>query len=256
MFSGSAQHHEKNARFGHAPEASDVKNDEHRSYHFPPSSMQTMLFSAFTSRDDAHRAVEELENHGFSANELSVISKEYRDAPTHTTAGSTASGLVGGVTTGGVIGGIAGLLAGAGVFPALAGLLIGGPIAAALGVTGIAAAAVSGAVTGAAVGGLVGALMGLGFSQSEAEYYQETIDQGGLLLAVSVNEENMAEALHVLKANHARQIKEMGIDSNIVDRMPGRVSPARDSMALAADDVESETTMYTETEESATARKR
>ncbi len=176
--------------------------------------MNTMLFAAFPDRDDAHRAVEELASHGFSAEELSVITKQADIATPHTTtAGSTASGLVGGATTGGIVGGIAGLLAGAGVFPALAGLLIGGPIAAALGLTGIAAAAASGAMTGAAVGGFVGALMGLGFSRSEAEYYGETVELGGLLLAVSVDEVNMEEAMHILKANHAQQIKELGLDS-------------------------------------------
>lgn len=191
--------------------------------------MNKMLFAAFQNRDDAHRAVEELSNHGFTTDELSVITKEYRDMPAASAAGATASGLVGGATTGGMIGGIAGLLAGAGIFPVLAGLLIGGPIAAALGLTGIAAATVSGAVTGAAVGGLVGALMGLGFSRSEAEYYTETIEQGGLLLAISVDEANQTEALHVLKANHAQQIKEMGIDTNLSPlsgRMPGRVRSA------------------------------
>jgi hypothetical protein len=204
-------------------------------YFFPTITMQTMLFAAFPNREDAHRAVSELGNHGFDANELSVISKEYHDLPSHTPAGQAATGLVSGATTGGVLGGIAGLLAGAGVFPALAGLLIGGPIAAALGLTGIAAAAVSGAVTGAAVGGLVGSLMGLGFSQSEAEYYSETVEAGGLLLAVSVTDTNIKEALHVLKANHAQQIKEMGIDMNIAERSPGRVRTARTTGAPATD---------------------
>lgn len=207
--------------------------------------MHTMLFAAFPSREDAHRAVEELGNHGFSANELSVITKEHRDIPAGP-ANSAATGLVGGATTGGVIGGIAGLLAGAGVFPALAGLLIGGPVAAALGLTGIAAATVSGAVTGAAVGGLVGALMGLGFSRSEAEYYAETVEAGGLLLAVSVTDANETEALHVLKSNHARQIKQMGVDTNLTKA--GRL---RERTGTAAD----EPLIYAETEDEIVARK-
>lgn len=213
--------------------------------------MQTMLFAAFPNREDAHRAVGELENHGFNADTLSVISKEYHDMPSHTAAGQAATGLVSGATTGGVLGGIAGLLAGAGVFPALAGLLIGGPVAAALGLTGIAAAAVSGAVTGAAVGGLVGSLMGLGFSQSEAEYYHETVEAGGLLLAVSVSDMNIKEALHVLKANHAQQIKEMGVDANIAERAPGRVRTA----ATRDTEAETDSLIYTEVEQSAPGRR-
>ena len=45
-------------------------------------------------------------------------------------------------------------------------------IAAALGLTGVAATTVSGALTGALAGGLIGALTGLGFTKEDAELYQ------------------------------------------------------------------------------------
>jgi hypothetical protein len=137
-----------------------------------------------------------------------------------------------GAVTGGIIGGLAGLLTGAGVFPALAGFLIGGPIAVALGLTGMAAATATGAITGAVAGGLIGALMGLGFSREEAEYYHSTIESGGLLLVVPVNETNEAEASGILSANNAQQIKRITMSKyhlSTDDRI-ARTDLVRDSM--------------------------
>ena len=166
-----------------------------------------MLFAAFPNHAFAQRAVEELTAHGFDADTLSVITKH-----DHSVAADTAAGAAGGIAAGGVLGGLAGLLAGAGVFPALAGLMIGGPLAAALGLTGVAAVTVSGAVTGAAAGGLVGALAELGFSSSEATQMNRTVEEGGILLAVSVTDRNETEARHILVANQAQQTKELMVN--------------------------------------------
>jgi len=70
----------------------------------------------------------------------------------------------------------------------LGGLLIGGPLVAALGLTGVVATTVSGAVTGAVAGGLIGALVGLGLPKEDAEYYNEAIEKGGILLAVQAHD--------------------------------------------------------------------
>jgi hypothetical protein len=188
--------------------------------------MQQMLLAAFPDRTHADRTFMELESHGFDAKDLSVISKADM-ATTGTVAGDTAAGAAGGMTTGGVLGGLAGFLAGAGIFPAIAGLLIGGPIAAALGLTGVAAATLSGAVTGAAAGGLIGALMNLGLSKTEAEYYHQTVDAGGLLLAIPVTAESEDEARALLIANNAQQIKLVSTsvdayDAEAVERMNTR----------------------------------
>jgi|GEM_PF-1383635 len=164
--------------------------------------MQKVLFAAFASSDSADRALSELESHGFNPKDLSVITGE-----THSTAESATTGAAEGVLTGSVIGGLAGLLAGAGVVPALAGLLIGGPIAAAVGLTGIAAAVATGAMTGAVAGGFIGMLMGLGLSREDAEYYQDTIDRGGVLLGVPVSSATEAACEGILRANQAEQLK-------------------------------------------------
>lgn len=169
-----------------------------------------MLIAAFSDADLADRAVNELSSHGYDAKDLSVISKErVTGVAMPSVAGEAAAAALGGAATGGVIGGLAGLLAGAGMFPALAGFLIGGPVAAALGLTGMAAAAASGAVTGAAVGGLLGGLMRLGLPREEAEYYTDVVEKEGVLLIVPFDHGGKAEARHILEANNAVKVQEI-----------------------------------------------
>lgn len=175
------------------------------------SIMANTVLALFSDAADADRAVRELEQAGYSLETMSVITKEgtYNgegDDTAGEAAGNAVEGAVGGATTGGVIGGLAGLLAGAGVVPALAGLFIGGPIAAALGLTGVAATAVSGAVTGAAAGGLIGALTGLGLTQSEAERYEQVVNEGGTVIAVPVADEH-DQAFDILERHNADNVK-------------------------------------------------
>lgn len=171
-----------------------------------------MLIAAFADTELADRAVNELSSHGYDARDLSVISKERTvTAAQPSIAGEAVAGAVGGAATGGVIGGLAGILASAGVLPAIAGFLIGGPVAAALGLTGMAAAAASGAVTGAAVGGLLGGLMNLGLPRAEAEYYTDIVEKEGVLLIVPFDQGGKAEARHILEANHATKVQEIDL---------------------------------------------
>ncbi|MCC2631708.1 MAG: hypothetical protein K0S20_407 [Patescibacteria group bacterium] len=169
--------------------------------------MSKMLIAAFNDRAAADMAIADLETAGYSAKDLSVISKQQDKVVETDGAGDRAAeGALSGAATGGAIGGVAGLLAGAGIVPALTGLLIGGPIAAALGATGIAAATISGAVTGAVAGGLIGALTNLGLPEDTARYYETTVNEGGLVLAVPVREGEATDARDILENNHASQI--------------------------------------------------
>ena len=164
--------------------------------------MPQTLLAAFDSRAAADKAITALEEAGYESKDISVITKDTHDVE-RTTGADVAEGAGSGAATGGVIGGIAGLLAGAGVIPALTGLLIGGPIAAALGATGVVATTISGAVTGAVAGGLIGGLMGLGVSEEDARYYDETVNEGGVVVAVPVAEDDDDEARAILEEAHA-----------------------------------------------------
>ena len=176
--------------------------------------MEKMMFAAFSDQVDADKAISELHTLGYSAKDISVITKQNRTVGGKHLGEMTATGAVQGATTGGVIGGVAGLLTGAGIFPALAGLLIGGPIAVALGLTGIAAATLSGVVTGAVAGGLIGALTGIGLSGDDAHYYNETVNSGGILIAIPLMDSDESSVRSVLSNFGAQQIREVEIPLN------------------------------------------
>jgi len=125
-----------------------------------------VVLGLFTDVDHASMAVDELKMSGYDAKDISVIMREKEDAAKvrGEDAGSSAAK---GAGTGAVIGGVAGLLIGlsAVAVPGVGPLIVGGPIAGWLGLTGAAAATVTGTVTGALAGGLIGGLIGLRMSQ-------------------------------------------------------------------------------------------
>jgi uncharacterized membrane protein len=168
--------------------------------------MAQMVMGAFDSREHADMAIDQLEELGYTTKDISVITKDNKVAETKSLGHEMADGAVSGAATGTAIGGVAGLLAGVGIFPALAGLLIGGPIAVALGATGVVAATVSGAVTGAVAGGLIGALVNLGVPEESAKYYDTTINEGGVVVAVPARDGDVSEAKMVLEEHHAMQV--------------------------------------------------
>ena len=99
-----------------------------------------------------------------------------------------------GAITGGVIGGTLGLLVGIGTLaiPGLGPFIAAGPIMAALG----------GTAAGAAAGGIVGALVGLGIPESEAKVYEERLKAGGYLVAVQVQNNEVADICRdIMKRN-------------------------------------------------------
>jgi uncharacterized membrane protein len=167
-----------------------------------------MVMAGFDGQAAADRAISKLEDSGFSPHDISVITTEDKSGA-EDMANDAAAGAVSGATTGGVIGGLAGLLAGAGVVPALAGFLIGGPVAAALGATGVAATAISGAVTGAAAGGLIGALTSMGVSEESARSYDELVQRGGVILGVTVPEDKKEETRAMFEAAGATRVDDV-----------------------------------------------
>ena len=104
-------------------------------------------------------------------------------------------GASAGAITGSVIGGTLGLLAGIGTLaiPGLGPLIAAGPIMAALG----------GTAAGAAAGGVVGALVGLGIPEEEAKVYEERLKAGGYLVAVQVQNNEVADICRdIMKRNN------------------------------------------------------
>ena len=165
------------------------------------------VLGIFEPTTNTEHLINDLQAEGYNPRDVSIVMRDRDDvAEMHKTSGAEVIGdTAGGMATGAVVGGFMGLLAAIAI-PGVGGLLVGGPIAAALGLTGVAATAASGAVTGAIAGGLIGALMGLGLPREEAERYQERIKEGAILVAVPTSN---AGALDVESLFHDYQAMEV-----------------------------------------------
>ena len=142
----------------------------------------------YDSYSQAQRAVEALEQAGFSSSEVSLISR-YRD---DNTLADDASGTATGAAAGAVVGGGAGLLAALGVI-AIPGI---GPLVAA----GVLATTLAGAAGGTAIGGIIGALTDYGVSEEDAHVYSEGIRRGGSLVTVRTDDARAGKADTILNS--------------------------------------------------------
>ena len=64
-------------------------------------------------------------------------------------------------------------------------------------------------------GGLVGALVSLGFSQQEAQEYEEFIRAGGILLIVPTRDRRTDEVRDILAKHHATDVRQLELSNNI-----------------------------------------
>ena len=151
--------------------------------------MTRTVSKLYDSYSQAQRAVEALEQAGFSSSEVSLISR-YRD---DNTLADDASGTTTGATAGAVVGGGTGLLAALGVI-AIPGI---GPLVAA----GVLATTLVGAAGGSVVGGLIGALTDFGVSEDDAHVYSEAVRRGSSLVTVRTDDDRLAKADAILNAH-------------------------------------------------------
>lgn len=161
-----------------------------------------VVVGVFQDRAQAQKAVADLENAGFTGNQIGFAirnpdgtsepklnmpevegEKPVGNIPLKTT--------VGGGVVGGVVGALTALLI-PGVGPVLAG--------------GILAGTLAGAFVGAGVGDLVGAFMGMGVAQHQAQYYQQEFKEGRALVVVKTTDRQQ-EAEEILDRDGAIQQK-------------------------------------------------
>jgi uncharacterized membrane protein len=140
------------------------------------------------------RTIDELQEDALIAvTEISVLMPDSETQPELGAVKTTKAPE--GASAGAVLGGTLGLLAGisALALPGLGPLIAAGPIMVALGGTAARAAA----------GGVVGALVGLGIPESEARVYEERLKAGGHLVAVQVQNNEIADICRdIMKRNN------------------------------------------------------
>ena len=136
------------------------------------------IVGTFDTDREAIACIENLKHLGFTADEISIISKDrdQSDYVVEKTDTHAAEGAATGATTGGLIGGFGGVLTGIGALaiPGIGPIIAAGPIVA--GITGAAA--------GAGIGGLAGALIGMGIPEEEAHRYNEHFEHGKILVLI------------------------------------------------------------------------
>ena len=167
--------------------------------------MKTVI-GLFDRVSEAQSVVRDLIGTGFSRDDIGLIASDatgewsrYR-AATLEGAAPTSEEIGTGVSTGTVVGGLGGLLVGLTEF-AIPGI---GWVAAA----GTLATTLIGAGVGAAVGGLHTAIDKLGVPKEQAGYYAEAVRRGGILVSVRVLEEQVDDAMEIMKRHHAVDIDE------------------------------------------------
>ncbi len=148
--------------------------------------MRATVFGIFQDWKSAHRALERLNNAGFSAQETNVLGPHGLQDPavdtdstryfSGTTHGSVEDGATVGAVAGAAFGGAAGWALGLTLLavPGLGPLMIAGPI-----LTGLA-----GFVAGAGAGGFIGSLTGMGIPEKDANLYHEHVTAGRIVIAV------------------------------------------------------------------------
>ena len=142
---------------------------------------------AFTSRDQAGKAIAELERAGFALEQIGVAVRDEAVAEGVPVRGDLGTKVEEGATAGAATGGALGALTGALVTGLIPGI---GPVVA----MGVLTAILGGTTLGAAAGGLIGALVGMGVAEAEAEYYDREFTSGRVIVAVQADDRAAAAA--------------------------------------------------------------
>lgn len=162
--------------------------------------IRPIRIGVYETVDSAEQAVESLQGAGFTDKEISVLcSEKYQaeqfsddvsDVETNAEAATAA-------VAGGALGsGMGGLMA-------LAGL------ATVAGIPVIAAGALAASLAGGVVGGLAGAMIERGFDKEPADYFDQAVTDGKILVSVEPadrDEERLAQAAQLLKDAGAEPI--------------------------------------------------
>jgi len=142
--------------------------------------------AVFDDRTQAERAIAELRGSGISDKDMSIVARRPDDVEvTGGKVDDNAGERIGkGALAGAGVGTLFGLAALA--IPGVGPFITAGVLASALGATGGAIAA--GAIVGGTSGALAGAFAKAGYSKEEAEYFESTVERGGVLVAVDADD--------------------------------------------------------------------
>ena len=167
--------------------------------------MADLITGLFHDRAEAERAVNDLQNLGYSQNDISVMMNDAGDARgfAEDTGTKAAEGAGVGAGIGGTLGAIIAALTATGSVAAIAAT---GGLAAPL-VAGPLAAALAGAGAGGLTGGIIGGLVGAGIPEHRAHEYETGLNAGGILLGVHATDAQAPEVRRVLERDGAEDVQ-------------------------------------------------
>ena len=155
----------------------------------------------FRDRVSAERAVADLQQFGYTQNDISVMMNDQTRARDF--AADTGSKAAEGAGVGAGIGGTLGAI--------IAAVTATGSVAAIAATGGLAAPLVAGplaaALAGAGAGGLGGGLIGAGIPKERAAQYETDLSAGGILVGVHAKGANAAEVQRVLMSEGAVDVQ-------------------------------------------------
>ncbi|MCB0193078.1 MAG: hypothetical protein KDJ65_14135 [Anaerolineae bacterium] len=160
--------------------------------------MSTTVVALFRNMEDVNQALGTLKSYGVPSSQINVMGREHVLEPfteREEVEQEAAEGLVAGAVGGASLGMFAGLVAGIGsmFIPGVGPVIAGSTLATLLGTA--AAGAGLGAVAG---GALLGGLVKMGVPTDDAEVYAEGLKRGGILMAVTVNSDQISEVSRLL----------------------------------------------------------
>jgi uncharacterized protein (TIGR02271 family) len=165
--------------------------------------MQTVV-GLFDRFEDAEKAVRELRDAGFRAENINLVARDTegkftREVDARDEESGGAEGAAKGAGIGAALGGIGGLLVGLGALaiPGIGPVVAAGPIISTL----------AGAGIGAVSGGLIGALVDWGVPREHAETYAEGIRRGGTLVIIRTEERHGSLAAGILNRHNPVDIE-------------------------------------------------
>jgi len=160
-----------------------------------------LVTGTYADSEKANRAVDELIEAEFDADEISVVVADKQGG--HQVMVEHDTGVAEGATAGAVVGGALG---------AIGATLVATGLVAAPGIavwaTGPVLGALRGAVGGAGFAGLVGALAGLGFWKEEANLHAEDLREGAVLIGVHAEGKRLEAARDIFRRTGATRISE------------------------------------------------
>ena len=172
----------------------------------------TTVVGIFKNTSDAEKTIIDLRDIGVNDQDISyAYGAEDKVIVEDVSENKAGEGAADGASAGAIIGGLAGLAVANGILPGLGTLFVAGPLATALGLTGIAATTAAGAITGAAAGTLVGALVEMGIGRNEARIYETRVKSGSVLLAAK--HDNPESVKEIYKKYDVDEIREFEVIS-------------------------------------------